>query len=297
LQSALKSNHDVILSSEEFDVLDPSAMVMFQNLLVGFNTTIVFVYRDWLAQLKSLQFQANRRYTRTTLSFSSYMVEKMDDLSPILDSASLVSSFVSAFGRDHVVVIDLVGCMAADYPIEKVIICDIAGVLCSEPNMFGLPEVDNKQKDLIPVLLYELFQGYIRTKHNGTCHFCKTNPEKELGYKKTYEYVENIYEHELKTGRHSTKLPTITSKVSLLVPHAKYLDSTFRKLHGDLMLFANETANIEDIETHVVVTELDVAAFMSSSHWQHWMEQLYVKMREERGMLCDCGPKKSTGWF
>jgi hypothetical protein len=47
----------------------------------------------------------------------------------------------------------------------------------------------------------------------------------------------------------------------------------------------------------VVVTELDVAAFMSSSHWQHWMEQLYVKMREERGMLCDCGPKKSTGWF
>jgi hypothetical protein len=293
LQRALENDLDVVLSSEELDILDPTAMVMFHNLLVGFNTTIIFVYRDWLAQLKSLHFEANRRYTRDALSFSSYLVQEMDSFSPILDSSNLVSSFIGAFGRDHVVVIDLLGCVSAGYPIEKVVICDIAGLLCSEPNLFGLPTFNNPAQDLTPVLLYRLFQGHIRSKNKGDCHFCKANPETEVGFKRSFEYVENIYNLELKTDLHTTKLPVITSKLSLLKSHAKNLDSTFRKLYGDLMLFANETANIVDIESHVVVTELDTSAFMGSAYWQNWMEQLFQKMRDkESGLLCGCGPHK-----
>lgn len=60
LKDSLARNRSIILSTEEFDDMNKTEVTTLRDHLKGFNVTIVFVYRDFLAQLISLHFESNR---------------------------------------------------------------------------------------------------------------------------------------------------------------------------------------------------------------------------------------------
>jgi hypothetical protein len=290
LQNALKNNNDVILSAEFMDSLDEKAIKLLLTLLTGFDITIVFVYRDFLSQLKSLYSQQNcyRDHANSSpVTFSTFLLKQMNQVNHVLKATQILKNYANVFGKEHVVAIDLAGTMAINYPIEKVIVCDIAGVLCSEPDLFGKPGRSNSHDDMVPNILFSLFKSHVKDKNAKSCRFCCESSAATSGCRESFNYILNLY----KTKMDNMKLPTITSSLNPLRHYAKHLDLEFREQFGDRLLYGNETANYAQIDKTTIV-DFDVLRFATSSYWRQWMEEQYEELlahrSHNRSLLCNC---------
>jgi hypothetical protein len=303
---ALALKRDVLISSEELDTLPSGPLHRLKTMLTGFNVTVVYVYREFMSHFISLHFERSRYHMyepRYSQSFSSYLLESMDELPAIVNDMHTMSTVAEVFGRQHIAIIDLLGAQAAEAPIEGVFMCEIAGVMCGKKEQFGKQHPMNVHSDLVPVQVFSVFQAYYEMQNGGKCQMC------EKGSNKLYLFILHHFKKLARDPRSRTYYeyfyqalvgyrdgnrgvmgkvpPRIASRLQPLLPFAEELDEAFRARFGDRIWHGNRGANLGAMHGDVYVEELDVQAFTVDPFWAQWIvDQFELSVREK--LLCDC---------
>ena len=285
VQHSLHRKHNIIMSSEEFDEVNSTHVATLKKHLKGFNVTIVFVYREVLAQLISLHFELNRfeheNGVNFSMSFSGYLFRKLGGVPLLLRPVDELKLYADAFGVDSIRIIDMLGVAAAERDIAHVLMCEIGGVLCNlkhSSNTQGSPTSHqaNSAYSLLPSQVFSFYKSYLERQHNGTCHIC------DSVWKEHTRFVARYKEH-LKVH---PPPENITSNLALLVPFSQQADATLRDTYGAAILYSNRTVNLQAM-AHVQVHEIDPELFLMNVHWNHWIHSEYELALAEK-KLCDC---------
>jgi hypothetical protein len=278
LDQSRRANRNILMSSEEFDDMNSAQIDALKKHLLGFNVTIVFVYRDLLSQLVSLHFELNRfeHAVAFSTSFSAYLFRVLDTLPLILNSMEILSRYAAAFKEENIRIIDLMGTDAANKDTAHTLVCSIAGVLCDREDLFRTTINSNQGYDLVPAQVFSFLKLRVSQQNQGRCHFCDSV---QIEYDRFTRAFLSFA---------STMAPPINvSKLTMLVPYAQQTDTILRAKYGDQMLNSNQTANFEAM-AKVQVRELDPERFIMDAHWTRWIEELYTQLRNKTGRLCDC---------
>jgi hypothetical protein len=286
IQESLRRKRDIIIASESFGTRSAKAVAYLHTLLVGFEVKIVFVYRETLAHMISLYFQLNRydhsekKYVRP---FSEFLLTQMDEgMNPILQPAATLQRYATVFGNASIHAIDMAGCEAAGIDLAYAVYCEIAGVLCDVKVQME-DYSSNGGYSLIATEVFSHFRALVETQNNYQCRFCAT-PVDECKH----------FEAQLRVATKNSPLPTLSSRLSMLVPFSRQVDQSFRNMFGDRILHGNQTANFAAMEKEVQVEQLDSAKFTMDAAWIKWLRGLYEADLAE-GRLCGCRPKPAEG--
>lgn len=287
VQHSLHRKHNIIMSSEEFDEVNSTHVATLKKHLKGFNVTIVFVYREVLAQLISLHFELNRfeheKVVNFSTSFSGYLFQKLGGVPLLFRPVDEVKLYADAFGVESIRIIDMLGVAAAKKDIAHVLMCEIGGVLCnlkasSQKNTQASPasHQSNSAYSLLPSQVFSFYKSYLERQHNGTCHICGSVWKEHTRF--TARYKEHLKVH--------PPPETITSNLALLVPFSQQADATLRDTYGAAILYSNRTVNLKAM-SNVQVQEVDPESFMMDLHWNQWIHsEFQLALAEKR--LCDC---------
>lgn len=283
LKESLALNRNVVLSSEEFDTESVTSIHRLATMLQGFEVTIVYVYRELLSHMVSLYFELNRfehDFVHFTEPFSAFLLKSLDYVSPILDPIPLLRDYGTVFGRNNLTIIDLAGCGGANPDITYVLVCEVAGVLCDQPELFSNADLgSNAAYSLVPAEVFSFYNTFVESQHGGSCKHCGS-------LFAAYEHFAKRFKSDL-TQRRTPALPLIRSHLDMLVPFAERMDTALRTQYGDRILHGNATASLLDMRQHVRVESLDIAAFLQSAEWGRWMRTTFESAKAE-GRLCGC---------
>jgi len=283
-QDSLARNKSIVLSSEEFDDMNKTQVSVLRDHLKGFNVTIVFVYRDFLAQLISLHFESNRfehSFVQFSQSFSTFLFGLLGELQTSLNPIKILNIYAEVFGVENLRIIDLLGTAAAGVALMHVLLCEIGGILCEHikktPSIHGSMRPTNSAYSLLPAQVFSFYKSYTDRQSNGTCAFCGPVYEE-------YQYFAARYlDH---TKAHSP--PAIaTTRLTLLVAYAQQADAELRATYGSVILHGNQTANFHAM-AKARVEEINPEVFVSDVYWNHYIESEY-QIALTAGRLCHCG--------
>ena len=277
IQDSLRLNRSIILSSEEFDDMNKAQVMTLSNHLKGFNVTIVFVYRELLAQLISLHFELNRfeHTVSFSKSFASYLFGILDNMPLILRPVDILATYADVFGPDTIRIIDLVGTNTAGKDVAHVLLCQVVGILCDHTKFPAMNA--NSGYTLIPAQVFSFFKTYVEQQNNGKCDFCGS-------IRKEYDRLAGRYTNHTKT--HAPPV-TINTKLTMLLPYAQQADITLRATYGSAILHGNQKANFQAM-AKAQVQELDPERFVTDLYWNNWIHSEYDKALAA-GQLCNCG--------
>ncbi len=277
---SLSLNHSIILSSEVFDEMTHEQVLLLKNLLEGFKVTIVFVYRQFLEQLVSYHFEMHRfehTFVKFSQSFSGYLFNILDDVPIVFRPNDILKSYSDLFGIANIRIIDLLGVQAAGLDVVRVLLCEVANVLCNHP----LPTTHmNTAYSLIPAQVFSFYKSHVEQQHNGTCTICG-------GLFKHYQHFAKRY------NNHTAVHPppnTTTTKLTMLIPFAQQSDINLRTIYGSAILYGNQTANFEAMLT-TQAYELDPEIFMTDRYWNNWIHSEYERALAV-GEICGCSSKR-----
>jgi hypothetical protein len=286
-QESLRLQRNIIISSEVFEEVDSAGAKMLHELLAGFDTRIVYVYRETLAHLISLHFELNRfehRSLQYSVPFSDYLIARMDSgVSRVVKPLQTIDTFAAHFGKDSMRIIDMAGCEAVGLDLAYVLLCEVAGIMCGDQAKFGGSR--NVGYDLIVAEVFSHYKAHVETRNHGHCKFCNG------------AYAEyNIFRRDHTTFlTEHTSLPVITSRLGLLVPYSQQVDSELRAAYEGQMLHANRTANYLAMKNEVEVRQLDNVKFVTSAYWVDWIQGVYKKASGKK-RLCECAEERK-GWL
>ena len=272
IKSALEHNRNVFISSENFDLLEVAQVQHLRNMLDGFNVKVLFVYRDWLSQLVCWHFELEKyEVSDYTVSFSDFLLTLMDDLPPVLRPLDVLTAYSTVFGKENITMVDYDGVAAANKDIVPVILCEVAGVLCNQTNLFGTARNINSRRSLVPEQVFGHFEVFLAENVR-----CEGFNQRRLRDRFRHEYIQ-----------HATHPPVIKSTLSLLRPYAKEVDTAVRSQYEAHMLYSNATATAMAREHKVYVKELNEKAFISDPSWHAWFQQV-KETAAYNGELCHC---------
>jgi hypothetical protein len=194
------------------------------------------------------------------------------------------TKFGSVFGNDSIHIIDLAGCAAAKIDVAYVVVCEIAGILCDQPKIFG--GASNLGYGLVVSEVFSHYKAFVETQNGGLCRFCDGTNSEYNAFRRQYGgfLLKN------------DKLPILDSKLGMLIPFSKELDTNLRMAFGKQIMHGNSTANYIVMRDKVYAEELDDAKFISSAHWAAWLETVFEAARTAK-RLCNCPKRKSASWF
>jgi len=268
-------DRSIVLSTEEFDSLTPEHIPLLRDYLKGFNVTIVMVYRELLSQILSNHFEENRfehNFVRFSAAFSNYFFKIMDDLPRQLRPLEILSDYAAVFGLERVRVIDLVGTTAAGKDVAYVTVCEVAGLMCDQPDLFKMQR-GNPSYSLIPSQVFSFYKNHVFMQR---CVFCADTFTE-------YTYFANRYAKFIQT----TDPPSVVQyNLTILRPYVRQVDSAFREKFQDVMLYSDVSANMRSIDK-ARTKELDFEAFVTNATWVEWIRIEYLRARNA-GHLCNC---------
>eukprot|EP01032_Pedospumella_encystans_P019402 gene19402-22056_t len=276
LNSSFHQNRNIILSSEEFDDMNVTQVAALKNHLQGFNVTIVFVYREFLAQLISLHFELNRmENSQFSRSFSRFLFGIMNNLPLNLRPIDILKNYGAVFGVGNIRIIDMLGAEAAKEDLAHILLCKIGGILCGHKH-FSHVHRPNSAYSLIPAQMFSFYKSYVYLQHNGTCKLCGPVLAE-------YNQFAVRYKEHLKV--HAAPAITVT-KLSLLVPYSQRTDATLRDTYGSAILYGNLEAN-QQAMAKAQVQEIDVEKLMTDLYWNQWVESEY-QTAMAGNKICGC---------
>jgi len=273
---SLGLNHSIILSSEVFDEMTHEQVLMLKNLLEGFKVTIVFVYRQFLEQLVSYHFEMHKfdhAFVRFSQSFSGYLFNILDDVPIVFRPNDILKSCSDLFGVANIRIIDLLGVQAAGLDVARVLLCEVANVLCHHT----LPTAHiNAAYSLIPAQVFSFYKSHVEQQHNGTCTFCSGLFKHYLHFAKRYNNHTTVH-----------LAPNVTTtKLTMLIPYAQQSDINLRTTYGSAILHGNQSANFEAMLT-TQAYEIDPEVFMTDRYWNNWIHSEYEHALAV-GEICGC---------
>eukprot|EP01031_Cornospumella_fuschlensis_P038455 gene38455-46738_t len=128
----LDSGKRVIISSESFSSLNRESQFTALKRFIGNNSVhIVAVYREPLTRFQSIHSEIYKQATEVVRSFHSFVKE----YTAVEDAFfySFMDKYVQYFGRQNITVLDYYGMEAIGRDVTRVVLCDVADVLCAEP--------------------------------------------------------------------------------------------------------------------------------------------------------------------
>lgn len=179
LQDSLVNSNNVFISCETLSSLYSPSIHLLQEVLIGFNVTVVIFYREVINRLFSL-FQYNLqtekfRFDNNILSvhkgfvyFIDYLVMKRKKKTE--RTLQNIESYIDVFGQSNIHIIDYYGMQKLNIDINKVVGCDIMKTLCDYS--FIPIYANTRHHDNVKYELMYLFFHYIQTKEllkNESC--------------------------------------------------------------------------------------------------------------------------------
>ena len=283
LKDSLARNRSIILSTEEFDDMNKTEVATLRDYLKGFNVTIVFVYRDFLAQLISLHFESNRfehSFVQFSQSFSTFLFGLLGEIQTSLNPIKILKTYTDVFGANNIRIIDMLGAAAAGVTLMHALLCEIGGILCQHipnaPSAHRSPRPTNSAYSLLPAQVFSFYKSYTERQNNGTCTFCGP-------VFKEYQYFAASYQEH--TKEHSP--PAIaTTKLTLLAAYAQQVDAELRATYGSVILHGNQTVNFQSM-AKARVEEIIPEVFETDVYWNNYIHAEY-KTALATGRLCHC---------
>jgi hypothetical protein len=284
-ENSLANNRSIIISSEELDQCQLEEVKVLRDMLTGFAVKIVFVYRELLSHMVSLQFEFGRLEHNSNFStpFSSHLFKNMDRVPSILDPAQVLEPYEAVFGRDSVVVVDLYGVNAAKKDIARVVVCEVAGGLCNSKNAMkaDMSSMNNPSYSLIHSQVFSHYYAYVSKFNRGKCRFC--NPSLFAAYKDfNARLIRDI------TAKIAPAVPVVQSRLGMLIPLAERIDAQLRADYGPRILYGDPAANLRVMREGVHVESLDAEVFMMSQPWHEYMQRTFKAAMRARGRMCNC---------
>jgi hypothetical protein len=289
-ENSLANNRSIIISSEELDQCLLEEVKLLRDMLTGFDVKIVFVYREFLSHMVSLQFEFGRleHHSNFSTPFSSHLFKNMDRVPSILDPAQVLQPYEAVFGRDSVVIVDLYGVNAAKKDIAHVVVCEIAGALCNntEALQADMSGMNNPSYSLIHSQVFSHYYAYVSKFNHGKCRFCK--PSLFAAYKDfNARLIRDI------RSKSAPAVPVVQSHLGMLLPLAERIDAQLRADYGHQVLYSDPAANLRVMREDVHVECLDAEAFMMSQPWHEYMQRTFRAAVRAKGRMCNC----NSGWL
>ena len=163
IKYSLENNHNIFLSSEEFDNMNIEQLQRLQFMLKGFQVKVIYVYREWLSQLTSWYFEHEKPETvQYSQPFSAFFMKIMNNLPPLLQPLQTLQNYTTIFGQNNMIIIDYIGVETSQMDISYVILCEIMNVLCKKKELFNIKERKNAKHSLIPTQIFSVVHSYIQ---------------------------------------------------------------------------------------------------------------------------------------
>jgi hypothetical protein len=282
----LERERNVIISSEELSALEVGEIQHLGDMLAGFHTEIVFVYREYITHFTSYYFELNKYLYNNTLSFGSFLLEfesdKIDKINSLRKQPLITLPwFSSVFGKENIVILDYYGMRAANVDIEYALICEVAGVLCKNLNADhdaaekrNHSQRTNASSSVVLNVIFSLFMNFVKMKLS-TCEVC--SHMKKL-----------LFEHisfSIKSLANDNPLPLITPSLSILSLYSQQLDADLRKDFGNQIRYGNQSFNYHMAANAIAPEELIIEKFLADPFWNQWMDR-EVSRANSTGFLC-----------
>jgi hypothetical protein len=283
-EESLATNSSVIISSEGLDSCPTEGVKVLEEMLTGFEVTIVYVYRELLSHMVSLHFESCRFEHNKAFSvpFSTYLFSTLDKMPNILDPAQTLQPYKEVFGKDRISVVDMYGVAAAKEDLVRVVMCEIAGGLCSHDAAFFKADVSsNPSYSLLHSQVFSYYHAFVKEHNKGKCRFC--NPKMIAAYKD----FDAQLNRDIAT-KSSPVVPVLRSHLGMLIPVAERLDDQLRAEYGDRILYGNATANQRAMREGVHVESLNAEEFVMSEPWNEYMQRYFKASLRVKGRMCDC---------
>eukprot|EP01031_Cornospumella_fuschlensis_P026110 gene26110-31528_t len=260
----LDSGKRVVISSETFSTLNQESQFANLKRFIGNNSVhIVAVYREPLTRLQSIHSEIYKKANGVVRSFHSFVTEYAE----VKDAFfySFIDRYVQHFGRENVTVLDYYGMEAIGRDVTRVVLCDVADVLCAEPYP-SASRFANERVDMLPYELFEMVTSFLAE------FGCKMAPETRgpPQLRIIHGYAE--------AAKH---LPTHEVPYSALSLLASVADAEVREKYEDIMLYSNRTATAEAL-TRAKVTEINKPAFFANRTWTGWLHAEAQRLVREK---------------
>ncbi len=232
-----KKKHNIVISSESFELLTENKISTVANNLKGFSVTVVMFYRPFVDRLYSLfnQFISRDRKTISPLDvfFDGYYPNTINQRFYVFDK-ELVRLYSNSFESKNVLIVDFHGAIAQRREPHQVIVCDVLK-LCKPEKSGGFIKpktlVANKSGD-----------DSVRTAQLLSLYFAYLSLKGCFPVNNFLEFVEN---NELKKSLlRLAPSPTEISRVpSHLIHQSLFLDGEFRAMYSGNMLYGSRLEN------------------------------------------------------
>jgi hypothetical protein len=263
-----------IVSSEEFSGLEPAEIRQLACLTSGYNVTIVFVYRNGAALMRSI-YNQNIKVGQVSVPFEEFVksypmtfwrsaqfTSASGDGRTVwgavpmaaLNEENVIANYVSVFGEDKVKVLDLDGLDAHHADLTDAIL--EAGGMRPLPGRCKLEEKHNAAVNTDRHLVSSAFSRYVQQKHRCTMRSGPTN------------------------SLNSFTPPRKCTNFSRLLTIARARDSDCRKRFGHLFRLADINSTDRAIQKELQHCEVDVEHMMASATWQERFAEQFTKTRQ-----------------
>lgn len=280
IERSKRMGRNIVISSEVFSFSGLPAIRALEEMLVGFDVKILHLYREPMSHMLSI-YNQNNKYIHGdhyTQSFGNYLVQNMNNADKLLSGSDLtvLRKFTTVFGKERIIVIDMIGNEQTGRDIAYAVFCEVLGVLCTKSAVFETRDLGkNGSEDLTMMQIFSIYHTYVKNRNNGKCHYCDRDVRKSS---ETFFDFFNQYNY---------TTPVLTTNLSMVIPYMDNYDERLRHEFGNCMLHNSRQANLEAIRKNSVMRTLDIDGFFMKLPWMQIFEEGY-RQAAKKNLLCDC---------
>jgi hypothetical protein len=275
IQKCLKKKMNVVISSENFSILQADKVMAFKAWLEKASqgheveVKVILYYREWLNFIYSLYFEHQKKYETGVTTFSEHFA--MNNITKETDSYEFkAQNYLKAFGKENLIIVDYYGVEAAKKDVAYVFVCEIMGVYCRKAAELnnGKAGHENSHLDLVYMHYFYLWDLYLNSHFMRRCTQDTSFLYWEIGA----------------LSNRKIKFPTKVSYFDFYRPSSIDKDKKFHEKYQKNFLYGNHGANVQKIHDFHV-DEMDVIAFYRDPKWVVFMREETLKYIK-KGIIC-----------
>ena len=282
LENCFKSNLSVILSAEDFSVLNLEKIRVLKNTIIqtgerlnlAISFHVIMVYREPLTRLYSNYCERARSDRITgTLDFLNYTLAHSEDKAKSTYAMTALDRYEEIFGRDKITIVDYDGVMAANQSLVHTIVCSTMKIFCNDQNHHE-PMLNEKAN---MIHLHLLYMMNLEIKAHGY-HLCGWGNKLTSLVSPQFKLMEK-------------DIPVRRVNLRSLWTDFHQADKKFRHKYGSVMIYNNKTAAVEALKS-LEVEEIDEVAFHRPT-WLKFLSSELQRLSLER-KICDTAGKPTN---
>mmetsp|Transcript_3206 Transcript_3206/g.6820 ORF Transcript_3206/g.6820 Transcript_3206/m.6820 type:complete len:219 (-) Transcript_3206:138-794(-) len=204
--------------------------------------------------------------------FSKHLMG-LDQIGRTRDYMTTLGDWQQVFGKDALQIVDYYGAIAAGKSVPKVVLCEVAGVLCRTKEEAQANVSDEKLLQQVLTYFYQFFavQG---TGQWQPCESDEENPK-----------LIELFSKAFKNRPSELGIPKLRSNLSVLVAHSTMWDAQLREEFGDAFVYGDSMANLRQAQS-IHVEDVDFDKLRKYRQWTKLMRGVFENAKNLK-LLCD----------